>query len=339
MMNSLTIEFNTKGHDDFIDFIKAYAILCVLFGHTFGIALDFIAYGVWAGMQVPLFILIQTFHSYKKDNVSFSIGKVFKRVLLPFFLIESLTFLIALIGGRDCKLLISSMLIGGGYGPGSYYPWIYLQIALLLPLFYWMLNKVNRTTALIVFLVICESFEILFSLVGIPNWIYRLFAVRYIFLIYLGWIWVKDGVKINVITILLSIISLIAIIYFEYYKYWCIDDSPWFVHAGFAFHHWPCYFFVANAFIALLYKLWRKVNVNSKIVKAIKILAASSYEIFLLQMSLIYLTPKKLLVAFVGNKIASYVLFVVFIWTFSIMIGILWFKIRTRSAYGNRNLR
>ena len=114
MMNSLTIEFNTKGHDDFIDFIKAYTILCVLFGHTFGIALDFVAYGVWAGMQVPLFILIQTFHSYKKDNVSFSIGKVFKRVLLPFFLIESLTFIIALVGRGNCKSLISSMLIGGG---------------------------------------------------------------------------------------------------------------------------------------------------------------------------------------------------------------------------------
>lgn len=61
-MKTTTIDtVQHQRHDEFIDFIKAYAILCVLFGHTFGMALDYVAYGVWAGMQVPLFILIQTF--------------------------------------------------------------------------------------------------------------------------------------------------------------------------------------------------------------------------------------------------------------------------------------
>lgn len=193
-----------------------------------------------------------------------------------------------------------------------------------------LLKKVNKTTALIVFLVICEGFEILFSVISIPNWIYRLLAVRYIFLIYLGWIWVKDGVIINVLSIVLSLLSLLAIIYFEYYKYFGIDDSPWFVHAGFAFHHWPCYFFVANGFTALLYLIWKRIRTNKKIVKATETLAASSYEIFLMQMSLIFLTPKNMF-GFVGNSIVSYALYVVFIWSLSIIIGIYWFKIRTRS--------
>ena len=114
-MKTMTIQFNTKGHDDFIDFIKAYAILCVLFGHTFGMILDKVAYGVWAGMQVPLFILIQSFHGLKKESVTFNFAKVFKRVILPFFLVEVLTLVIALtIGNNDCKALIMSGLIGGG---------------------------------------------------------------------------------------------------------------------------------------------------------------------------------------------------------------------------------
>ncbi len=85
------VSFNTKGHDNFIDFIKAYAIICVLFGHTFP-WLDKVAYGAWAGMQVPLFILIQAFHTYKRDNLKINIKKIFQRVLLPFLVIELLTF-------------------------------------------------------------------------------------------------------------------------------------------------------------------------------------------------------------------------------------------------------
>ena len=106
-MNDLrVITFDKAGHDDFIDFIKAYAILCVLFGHTF-LWLDKVAYDVWAGMQVPLFILVQMFHGYKKEKLIFSFLKVFKRVLLPFFIVESITFVLALMThGVDCKSLI-----------------------------------------------------------------------------------------------------------------------------------------------------------------------------------------------------------------------------------------
>lgn len=113
-MQSKVIQFNKTEHDDFIDFIKAYAILCVLFGHTFGMFLDKVAYGVWAGMQVPLFILIQTFHGLKKEGVTFIFAKVFKRVFLPFFLVEVLTFIFtAVTGVKECNALIMSGLIGG----------------------------------------------------------------------------------------------------------------------------------------------------------------------------------------------------------------------------------
>lgn len=35
-MTSKTIIFNTLGYSGFIVFIKAYVLLCILFGHTFG---------------------------------------------------------------------------------------------------------------------------------------------------------------------------------------------------------------------------------------------------------------------------------------------------------------
>ena len=129
MFEEKNISFNKTGYDPFIDFIKAYAILCVLIGHTIPFT-DFWGYGLWAGMQVPLFILVQSFHGFKKDTPKISLKKILLRVVLPYFLIQSIALIYLL--SSDCSTL-NSYLLGGGAGPGSYYPWIYIQIALLLP--------------------------------------------------------------------------------------------------------------------------------------------------------------------------------------------------------------
>lgn len=312
--------FNTKGYDGFIDFIKAYAILCVLFGHTFSPILDKVAYGVWAGMQVPLFILVQSFHSYKKDKATVNLAKILTRVVLPFVVFEAVTFCIAhFIGRVDRNTLIYSILTGWGYGPGSYYPWVYVQVALLLPLFLILLKRVDKITALVIFLIVCEGTEILFSVVDLPNHIYRLLAARYILLFYLGWLWVKGGVRINWITIVLSIISLCFILFFEYST---VDKEPWFINAGFRFHRWPCYFFVAYGFTAMLHILWTKINQNGFFVRIIKILAAASYEIFLMQMTVIYLFHRTML-GFITNGVLRYSVWLLIVWTVSIIGGII----------------
>lgn len=312
--------FNTKGYDGFIDFIKAYAILCVLFGHTFSPILDKVAYGVWAGMQVPLFILVQIFHSYKKDKATVSLVKILTRVVLPFVVFEVVTFVIAhLIWGVDGNILIHRALNSGGYGPGSYYPWVYVQVALLLPLFLLLLKRVDKVTALVVFLIVCEGTEILFSVVDLPNHIYRLLATRYILLFYLGWLWVKEGVRINRLTIVLSIISLCFILFFEYST---VDKEPWFINAGFRFHRWPCYFFVAYGFTAMLHILWTKINQNGFVVRIVKILAAASYEIFLMQMTVIYLFHRTML-GFITNGVLRYSVWMFIVWTVSIIGGII----------------
>ena len=305
------IAFNIKGYDGFIDFIKAYAILCVLFGHTFGPYLDQVAYGVWAGMQVPLFILIQTFHGFKKDKVTVNLPKVFKRVLLPFSLLEITTFVIAFCIGRYDLHTLLRMALGGGFGPGAYFPWVYVQIAILLPLFEYLLKNCGKILSLIIFLLICEGSELFFSFVGIPENLYRLLAMRYVFLIYLGWLWVREGIVINWLTILLSLFSLAAIIYFEYYS---VDDEPWFFTTGFSTHRWPCYFFVAYGFSMILHVLWKALSRNEMAIRGIRILSASSYEIFLVQMSLIFLLP---------SDTMGYGYWVATVWVLSILGGIL----------------
>ena len=337
MAKEMLIKFQTTGHDEFIDFIKSYAILCVILGHTFPL-LDKIGYGIWAGMQVPLFILIQTFHYLKKErNFKINISKILGRVAIPFIIAEILTFIVALLVKKEnASILIQEFIQKGGYGPGSYYPYIYLQITLLLPFFAILLKHSSTVNSpmvqssefrvqslLIVFLLLSEGFEILFSLTDFPDTIYRILAIRYIFLIYLGWLWVKDGVIINKTTILLSVLSLCAIIYFEYGP---IDNEPWFYSTGWKFHRWPCYFFVANGFIAILHYVWKYLKNNKFIVNAVKTIASATYEIYLIQMSVIYLFTTKS-ITFTTNVMLRYIIWLVIVWTISVGGGILINKI------------
>ena len=317
-LNPMTIRFNTKGYDAFIDFIKFYAIICVLIAHTFPF-LKWFGFAAWGDMQVPLFVLVQAFHTYKKDKLRVNFGKIIRRVMIPFFIVELMTFVIAIgVCHMDYKVLMDTLSADWGYGPGSYYPWVYLQIAMLLPLFAPLLNN-NKALSLLTFLLICEGFEILFSIVDLPENIYRLLSIRYLFLLWIGWQWAKEGVVINWITILLSLISLAAIIYFEYIS---VDDEPWFFLTGWKYHRWPCYFFVGYGFIALLKVLWYYLSKCKMLIKVVQAIATASYEIFLLQMSLLFLFKRECL-CFINSDFIQYSIWIIIIWSFSIGGGIL----------------
>ena len=107
------ITFNKVGYDPFLDFIKAYAILAVLLGHTFPF-LDETGYFLWYGMQVPLFILVQVFHVFKKENYQLNIHQLFKRVFVPFIAVQLVIFTAIVTQDGFSKNLLVSYVIGGG---------------------------------------------------------------------------------------------------------------------------------------------------------------------------------------------------------------------------------
>ena len=293
--------------------------MCVLFGHTFPY-LNYVGYSIWLAAQVPLFILIQTFHSYKKDTPKINIAKILSRVVLPFLICEIVVFSIALCtgGGGDFESLLYQGFKSGGYGPGSYYPWIYFQMAILLPLIYPILKKIPENALLWVFLLICESCEIICSIVNFPDWLYRLLTIRYLFLIYFALLWIKKGVVLNWKMLVLSLLSLATIVYFRYYS---VNDEPWFYNTVWKTHRWPCYYFVANLYVYLLYLLWTAINKYSFVSKLVKRIAASTYEIFLAQMSILHLLHADNL-SIVSNKLVQFVIWFVVIWIISIGLGI-----------------
>lgn len=213
----------------------------------------------------------------------------------------------------------------GGYGPGSYYPLLYIQVALLLLLFKPLFQRFDKQTLLWVFLAISESLEILCSYLNVPESLYRLLAVRYIFLLYLGWIWVKDGIKVNFITIVLCLVCFIAIAYFQYFSKY-INNEPWFFDTGWRVHRWPCYFYVSHGLVLILYYFWQRIQQKDWVSVIVKSLANASYEIFLVQMAIIELF-KIDAVAFLGNNIFQYALWFIIIWSVSIFGGLYFHKI------------
>lgn len=283
------IAFNKNGYDPFIDFIKVYAIICVLIGHTLPFR-DYWGYGLWAGMQVPLFVLVQVFHCFKKKSPYFNFNKIIYRILIPFFFIQIiiLALLVLKNEGQNVPSSIKSFFLFGGGGPGSYYPWVYIQISIILPIVKRLMDKYDKSTNAIVYILICETIEIISSIINLPDSVHRILATRYLFLIYIGWIWVNEGIVINAKNILFSLISFLSIIYFEYFS---VDDEIMFYNTTWKFHRWPCYYFVGIGGTALLYYAYMMLSNNKRIERIIKLIAKCSYEIFLIQMLVLPFYP------------------------------------------------
>lgn len=165
-MNVNQFKFKTEGYEPFLDFLKGCCILFVIGSHCLP-AQQYILYPIWGQMAVPLFLLIQSFHVFKKEDVSLdkkSFVKLVNRILLPFFLVTSVAFLLKMIqeGGFTYNLL-KQTIVSGGIGPGSYYPWLYLQFFLLLPIVFLFINKFSMNLLLsgIIFILISELLELL----------------------------------------------------------------------------------------------------------------------------------------------------------------------------------
>lgn len=85
-MTAKALTFNKTGYDPFIDFLKAYSIICVVIAHILPAELyKYILFQVWGDMQVPMFVLIQIFHAYKKGaQPKLNWASLLRRICLPF---------------------------------------------------------------------------------------------------------------------------------------------------------------------------------------------------------------------------------------------------------------
>ena len=210
------IEFSKIGHDLSLDFVKGICILLVVINHCIDSSISHnIMFWLWGYPAVPLFLLIQVYHSYKKefDGIHIQWVKIWKRAFFPFLLVQTLLFAYVVVTQptRTLHSIVMIVFYWGGRGPGSYYPWIYIQFAILLPLLRPLFQRLNEKALLVLFLGMSIGSELLCYYTNMSDWVYRLLFLRYIFLIYLGYQMVVRGIVLNLFTVSLSIISLIAV--------------------------------------------------------------------------------------------------------------------------------
>lgn len=287
------IVFNKTGYDPFIDFLKGFCIICVVLTHCIPYKLEcYSLFPIWGRPAVPLFLLIQVFHAYKHgiDNVQFNFSKIWRRIIKPFLFIEVAIILIVFPGRlwlathpNTFVELVKGTISGGGRGPGSYYPWIYLQFAILLTLITPIFKKLHSINLAIFFIVLSQIIELLYNVTNMPMWIYRLLFIRYIFLVYLGYVLVTKGFSINKKTICLSIASLLCLLVFCYTD---TDLSPLFITepSSWTSCHWICYIYMCYLLLFFIKKMYGRLLSNEKILSFMKKTGKYSYEIFLFQM-------------------------------------------------------
>lgn len=108
--------FNKEGYDPFIEFLKAYSIFLVVVAHCLPTVIyNYTLFCIWGDMQVPMFILVQVFHAYKKNNKPLiNFKKLLKRIVIPFVLIQSFIVSILLITHPNAYREIFVETINGG---------------------------------------------------------------------------------------------------------------------------------------------------------------------------------------------------------------------------------
>lgn len=281
-----SISFKKEGYDPQIDYIKGLCILFVIWTHCMNRGeLSSILFPYWGDTAVPIFIIIQVFHYYKKGvGVRMpSIPKLWKRILQPYIIMVALMFVTQFFMYYDMtEGTFSPTLYWDKRGPGSYYIFIYLEMAFVIPIYAPLFRKLSTKWLLIIFLILSQLVETVCSLTHCPDNIYRIIFPRYIFLIFLGYLLAVKGLELNKLTITASIFSMLFIYLFAYLR---CDMEPIFCTSLVLWPlcHWICYCYIAYFFLAFLKYTYTKLIKCYYLMSCIKTIGKYSYEIYLFQ--------------------------------------------------------
>lgn len=313
----IKIEFDKTKYDPQIDYIKGLCILFVIWTHCISRdELGYMLYPYWGDTAVPIFLIIQVFHYYKKgvDLRMPSILKLWNRILFPFFIMVALMFLVQFfIYYQTTNGVFSPALYWNKRGPGAYYIFIYLELAFIIPLFAPLFKRLSIKWLLVVFIILAQLIEFATCVTLCPDNIYRITFFRYTFLIFIGYLLATKGLAQNKYTILGGIISILFIYLFAYTR---INMEPLFcTHLDlWPLCHWVCYIYIAYFFLVFLKYTHSKLNRKNRIRTYIEKIGKYSYEIYLFQIfyyATFSIFVGKALVFFNNNHI-QYIMYAVF---------------------------
>lgn len=191
-----------QNHLANIDFIKGLAAVSVILLHTLPENVLYGSYAVYHIWQaVPLFLFITFYLGFRnfeikgnvfKDYYSWDrVKKIIQKLWLPLLILAVLEAIFFICMGNNRRAIGSLLCIGNG--PGSYYIWIYMQIWLLLPLIYVLLQKRGILVGGMVLIIsaICD-----FIVEKYISFTSSFFCFRYLFLSVPAYMYLK-GIKMK----------------------------------------------------------------------------------------------------------------------------------------------
>ena len=290
-MNRATVRDLAPGRDSYlreVDFIKAIAIIAVLCLHSLPVPvlLSILApFHIW--QAVPLFIMMAGFTANltagrrsDRSLANFYSKTWFKRLgrrfLIPFIAIWLLEIVILGLSGKAVLGRVAGSLWRGGFGPGSYFIPLFFQHLLIFPLLLRFQERfVNRPVQLLVgFLLLALGLDWGCRIMGIPEGLYRLLYVRYIFAAVLGGFIAGHRLGGKIV---LPAVGLGAL-YIGLVSYRSLD--LFFIYPAWSFQHAPAYFYTAGHFLFL----WRSSSCCRFLDRLLLPLGRASFHIFLFQM-------------------------------------------------------
>lgn len=273
-----------------IDYLKAVCVVMVIITHydwpdkIHGVFL----FGI--NMAVPVFMLISGYN-FTASGLRKAEGKIIKmyqpemilpkvvRFTSPFLFIFTLEVVLkALQGSEYTAMDIFGDFLEGGYGPGSYYYPLMLQLLIVFPIIFLLVEKLGKWGVLL-----AAQFNLVYEVMKRISEMeldtYRLLIFRYTFLLALGcylFFHVQNRIRPWVLGLMLCIgIGYLCGIYYADYEpqlfiYWTRTSMMT------AFYIFPL------IYIAFRYGL--KMRIPGRVGKALEKFGQASYHIFLIQM-------------------------------------------------------
>lgn len=183
------------------DYLKTFAIILVIVTHAFYYNEVSAVPGIFpymVDMAVPIFMIISGYVntiSYAKNvENEFEISTFIKYIsarLIPIYVPYIILFLFEMIlmyfiQGRIVGLHESIYsFLTGGWGPGSYYVCMMLQLIICFPFFYFLIRQ-NTIRGSLIILGAQFAFELLVPYTHMPESLYRLIFVRYFVFVWSG---------------------------------------------------------------------------------------------------------------------------------------------------------
>jgi peptidoglycan/LPS O-acetylase OafA/YrhL len=315
-----------------LDFLKGFAILWVVLEHALpmsiakGFTMFFPFKAVPVFFSITLFLMFKKFDEkqkyccdwYKWDRF----WHMFKKVFIPFFLVFLVQLLVLFIKYKGKGLI--PVLYSGGYGPGAYYPWVYLQMWFLAPVLFWIVDR-KKWRGVLLLLVICVALNLILSNVGIVSaGLYRLLAIRYFFLAAIAYIWLHHEDYNKFVLLLLGFASLLYLWYFR-----SADLTPIVYNVpGWTIHNYPGYFFTLVMIVFLL--AFAKENKDLRVMNFFKWCGENSWYIFLSQMFIMGFFHSEHIENIISNSVLAILVYMLIVFALtlgSVYLYMYWAKV------------